>query len=184
MSEFNSYLSPKLEVKPKKEIGAKGVFARSAIAPGELLAVWGGDVVDFAEFSRLSKAEQKMTAQVEEGLYLFSSRPGAGDYINHSCDPNAGLRGQIGIVAMRHIATGEEVCIDYAMCDGTPYDEFECACRADKCRGRVTGDDWRIEELWERYEGYFSPYLQRRIDKIQTESGKARLQAVARTLAK
>jgi SET domain-containing protein len=168
MGAFNSYLSPQLDIRSKPEVGGKGVYARSAIAPGELLAVWGGDVIGYQELSSLSEADQKMTAQVEEGLYLFSTRPGAGDYINHSCDPNAGLRGQIALVAMRSIAAGEEVTIDYAMCDGTAYDEFECACGAQNCRGSITGNDWQIEELWERYAGYFSPYLQQRIDKLQT----------------
>src|SRR5262249_55358196 len=50
------------------------------------------------------------------------------------------------------------------MSDGTPYDQFPCGCGATTCRGHVTGDDWARPELWERYRGYFSPYLQRRID--------------------
>ena len=46
----------------------------------------------------------------------------------------------------------------------TAYDEFACGCGAARCRGRVSGDDWRLPELRERYAGYFSAYLQRRID--------------------
>ena len=53
------------------------------------------------------------------------------------------------------------------MCDGTPYDEFECACGTSLCRGRVTGEDWRNPELWERYAGHFSPYLERRIKALK-----------------
>jgi hypothetical protein len=30
----------------------------------------------------------------------------------------------------------------------------------------VTGSDWALPELQKRYKGYFSPYLQRRIDRI------------------
>jgi hypothetical protein len=59
------------------------------------------------------------------------------------------------------------VTIDYAMCDGTAYDEFDCACGASTCRGRVTGADWRDPVLWERYAGYFSPYLERRIAALR-----------------
>jgi hypothetical protein len=71
------------------------------------------------------------------------------------------------LVAMRDIASREDISFDYAMTDGEPYDEFTCACGAPQCRGRVTGNDWRLPELWRRYEGYFSPYLQRRIDKLR-----------------
>jgi hypothetical protein len=49
------------------------------------------------------------------------------------------------------------------MCDSLPYDEFDCDCGASNCRGRITGDDWKMKELQERYAAYFSPYLQRRI---------------------
>lgn len=106
--------------------------------------------------------------QVEEELYLTSITLGEQpDYINHSCDPNAGLSGQISVVAMRDIAKGEEVTFDYAMADGSSYDEFPCACGASTCRGLVSGDDWRNQILWHRYRGFFSPYLQRRIDQLQ-----------------
>ena len=64
---------------------------------------------------------------------------------------------------MQPIASGEEICFDYAMCDSTPYDEFECVCGVPLCRGRVTQNDWTRPELQNRYQGYFSPYLARRI---------------------
>jgi hypothetical protein len=68
---------------------------------------------------------------------------------------------------MRDIEPGEELTFDYAMCDGSRYDEFDCYCGGAHCRGRVTGEDWRRPELWQRYEGYFSPYLARRIEALK-----------------
>ena len=56
---------------------------------------------------------------------------------------------------MRAIAQGEEICLDYAMCDGSSYDEFDCTCGLPDCRGRVTGEDWKRPELWERDEAIF-----------------------------
>src|SRR5262245_5780550 len=120
-------------------------------------------IVPSDKLYQLSEEEQSLSVQVEEDLYLVSTRPGPADRVNHCCNPNAGMQGQTMVVALRDIAPGEEVCIDYAMCDSTPYDEFECACGAVNCRGRITGNDWRDPALWERYGSYFSPYLQRRI---------------------
>jgi hypothetical protein len=135
-----------------------------------VLTVWAGIIVDGEKLQEMPPAYQRRAVQVEEGLYQVSLRPDEpADLGNHSCDPNAGLQGQITLVAMRSIAPDEEVCFDYAMSDGTPYDEFECACGAPNCRGQITGDDWRLPELWERYDGYFSPYLQRRINRLRTE---------------
>jgi hypothetical protein len=35
------------------------------------------------------------------------------------------------------------------------------------CRGRTSAEDWRNRELQIRYAGYFSPYLQRRIEALR-----------------
>jgi hypothetical protein len=71
---------------------------------------------------------------------------------------------------LRAIEKDEEVGFDYAMSDGTPYDEFSCVCGSANCRKVITGDDWRQQALWDRYAGYFSPYLQRRIDRLRKEN--------------
>lgn len=165
-----AYLTDKCEVRNRDVAGGRAVFAREPIEPGELIAVWSGRIVGPDELEELTAEIRRHTVQVEEGLYLASlTADEAPDYINHSCDPNAGLAGQITIVAMQTIRPGEEVTIDYAMCDGSPYDEFDCACGSACCRGRVTGDDWRSPLLWERYGGHFSPYLLRRIAALQRE---------------
>jgi hypothetical protein len=166
-----AYLSPKLEVRYHPAHGEWAVFARQPLQPGELVSVWSGFIVSAARLASLPTEMQKHTLQVEEDAYLVTSVPDEpADYINHSCSPNVGLNGQIVLVAMRDIEPGEEICFDYAMSDGSPYDEFDCACGASNCRGRVTGDDWRRTELWERYAGYFSPYLQRRIEALRTQA--------------
>jgi hypothetical protein len=51
------------------------------------------------------------------------------------------------------------------MSDCSPYDEFDCQCGAHNCRKHVTGNDWQIRELQDRYAGYFAPHIQRRIDE-------------------
>lgn len=96
------------------------------------------------------------------------------DLFNHSCEPNAGIRGQILLAAMRDIAAGEEITFDYAtvLCR-SPHEEsaedksrpygFECKCGTPTCRGRITVDDWRIPDLQRKYAGWFSWYLQEKI---------------------
>jgi uncharacterized protein len=164
------YISPKIQARANPAKGNYGLFARQPIRAGELLIVWGGIILTGEELEQYPPEKRMHSVQVEENLYQLSPcEPEPGDYINHCCAPNAGLSGQVAVVAMRDIAPGEEVCFDYAMSDGTPYDEFACACGAPNCRGQVTGDDWRRPDLQARYAGYFSPYLQRRIDQVRRE---------------
>jgi hypothetical protein len=169
--ESTAYLTDKCEVRNRDVAGGHSVVARAVIAPGELIGVWSGHIVSADALDDLPPEIRHHTVQIEEGLYLASVHANEPpDFINHSCEPNAGLDGQIAFVAMRRILPGEEVTIDYAMCDGSPYDEFDCACGSPICRGKVTGDDWRDPVLWERYAGHFSPYLQRRVEALQAQA--------------
>ena len=139
------------------------------IKKGELVAVFGGVVYEWDAFIHLPDRERSLCIQVEDRLFLVPRPIGEGDYVNHSCNPNAGLSGQIGLVAMRDIKIGEEVCFDYAMSDTMPYDEFHCGCGSLNCRGLVGGNDWQKPVLQKRYAGFFAPHVQRRIDAQRTE---------------
>lgn len=63
-------------------------------------------------------------------------------WINHSCDPNAGVESGVGadgapwarIVARRDLQAGEEVCYDYAFSEALAE---PCACGSPRCRGRI-----------------------------------------------
>ncbi len=165
---MHSYCSPKLVVRETPTKGGYGLYAGQPIPAGEVIVVWGGRIVTEAELAQISEDSQRHGIQLEEDLYCIPLEPSEpADYINHSCAPNAGLRGQIVLAALRHIALDEEICYDYAMSDSSPYDEFECHCGAENCRRWVTGNDWKRPELWVRYAGAFSPYLQRRIERLR-----------------
>ena len=172
----SSYLSPKLQGRPKADGTGNGIFALMPIKRGELVAVFGGVVYEWDTFIHLPERERSLCIQVEDRHFLVPSPIGEGDYVNHSCNPNAGLSGQIGLVAMRDINPGEEVCFDYAMSDTMPYDEFECGCGQLNCRGRVSGNDWQKPELQKRYAGFFAPHVQRHIDAMRQAERRAKLQ--------
>ncbi len=164
-----SYLSRKLVLQHCPEKGGRGIFALEPLVKDEVLAVWGGVIVPGSRLSEYPTYAQTHGLQVEDDLFLLPlTEDDPSDYFNHSCNPNAGLLGQITLVAMRAIETGEEVCFDYAMSDSNPYDEFECGCGSPLCRGKVTAEDWRRKDLQERYRGYFSPYLTRRINGLKS----------------
>jgi len=170
----SSHLSPKVQAYPKANGIGNGIFAQQVLKKGELLAVFGGVVYEWDTFINLPERERSLCIQVEENLFLVPRPIGDGDYVNHCCNPNAGLSGQIALVAMRDIQPGEEICFDYAMSDTAAYDEFACNCGAPNCRRSVTGSDWQLPELQKRYAGYFAPHVQRRIDMQHVAERAAR----------
>jgi hypothetical protein len=169
---FADYLTPKAEIRPLDAAGdrdavALGIVATQHIAAGETVAAFGGSVTTRREWELLGAARQAHSVQLDDDLFLVgTSTPEPGDVVNHSCSPNCGMSGATLVVAMRDILAGEELTYDYAMTDGSAYDEFECRCGSDACRGKVTGEDWMLPELQIRYRGFFSPYLARRISAL------------------
>jgi hypothetical protein len=162
-----TYRSPKTEVRASP-IQGQGLFARQAIATGEIVAVKGGYVLTRARWGALEPVLGPAEIQLTEDLVMApvrgEERHGAMLYTNHSCDPNIAIQGQIVFVAMRDIAPGEELTHDWATTDDGDY-ELECRCGSPRCRRVVTGKDWRKPELRERYRGWFCWFLQRKIDE-------------------
>ena len=141
-----------------------GVFATEYIEAGTTVAAFGGLVVDGAELRALGEVVCAHALQIDEDLFLASVPPfDPADYANHSCDPNCGMVGSVLMVTRRAVEAGEELCFDYAMTDSDDYDEFECSCATAQCRGTITGSDWKEPELRDRYRGWHSAYIARRL---------------------
>ena len=160
-----AWSSPKLE-KRASPAGGYGMFAREYIPKDALLALWGGYVITSAERDHLPEAAEHYTIQIDGDHHLTNGLlTSDADYFNHSCDPNAGLRGQIALVARRDIQPNEEVCFDYAMSESDPTFTMDCGCGHALCRRIVTGNDWKLSELQTRYKGYFSSYIEQWINR-------------------
>lgn len=170
MSEkFNlTYFSPKVE-KRKSAIDGRGLFARENISSGEIVVVKGGYVLTRAQRDQIGALLGPSEIQITEDLFIGPTtrreREGGMMHLNHSCERNLGLQGQVVFVALRDIGVGEELTGDYAMTDDEPY-EMTCRCGRSSCRGTITGFDWRKPEIQAKYAGYFSWFIQRRIDQL------------------
>ncbi|HMF45070.1 MAG TPA: SET domain-containing protein-lysine N-methyltransferase [Candidatus Udaeobacter sp.] len=161
-----SYLSPKTEVRESK-IHGRGLFATADIAKDEIVAVKGGHIVDRKTVrEKITPVFGPVEIQIDDGLFIGpmteEERELSMLYLNHSCDPNLGVRGEITFVAMRDIRAGEELTHDWAMTDDDDY-SADCNCGAVNCRKVLTGKDWQRSDLQKRYAGYFSAYLARKI---------------------
>lgn len=148
-----------------------GVFADQPFAAGELVAVWGGVIYTAAEIAELGKLFPHFHShpfEVAEGFFMGSTSNtaiDAAERFNHSCDPNIGIKGQIIVLARRPIEAGEELTFDYETTDIAP-DPFDCRCGTANCRQSVDGSSWRRTEFQQQHAGWFSWYIQERIDAL------------------
>ncbi|MBL7175952.1 MAG: SET domain-containing protein-lysine N-methyltransferase [Desulfobacteraceae bacterium] len=167
-----SYRSPKTQVR-ESPIHGKGLFAKQAIAAGEIVAVKGGYILTKQEWTTLERQLGSAEVQISEELFIAPTGEeqveGCMVYSNHSCDPNIAIQGQIVFVAMRDIAPGEELTHDWATTDDLDY-VMECNCGSPNCRHIVTGKDWMKKELQEKYKGWFCWFIQRQIDALSSNN--------------
>src|SRR6266566_4091383 len=130
-------------------------------------------VVDRAAVANLPAAIRNSAFPITGDHFLAAVTTGEYDgvmmRVNHSCEPNVGMGGNVVLVSMRDIAVGEEVTIDYALFLADPGFPMACRCGAAGCRAMVTGTDWMRPGLQQRYRGWFSWWLQQKIS--QTRGG-------------
>jgi hypothetical protein len=175
----HSWLHPHLEKRCSVTQGC-GIFAREDIRKDERLAIFGGKIMWIDEMYQIPENMQRFTMQIEERFVLgpASPVPEDTDFFNHSCDPNSGFKGQVFLAAMRDIRAGEEITFDYGMTVSESVGSdmvfaMACACGSPCCRKTITEQDWMIPELQVRYKGYFSPYIQDKIERTnQLRSGE------------
>ncbi len=179
-STVNSYRSPAMEIRDSA-ISGRGAFARVPIPAEHIVAIRTGSVVDYMEARTRDANIGGFSMQVEPGYFLCpDSKADAEDvaiYLNHSCDPNVGIRGQLTFVALRNIQAGEELTFDYATNVSFPY-EISCSCGSPLCRGRVTGQDWLSPELQQKYAGHFDFVISRQLNGLPEATSVGRQAAV------
>jgi hypothetical protein len=166
----HSWLDPRIEIR-RSEIHGKGSFTRSLVRVGETLIVWGGQLFTTDEVVA-QRVKPDTAAAISEKLVLGSPllAPDAADqYLNHSCDPNLWMQDEVTLVARRDIHPNEELTADYALWE---WDEawiaaWKCNCGSTACRGTITGMDWKLPTLQERYRERFSPFINERIARLK-----------------
>ncbi|URW76928.1 SET domain-containing protein-lysine N-methyltransferase [Sphingomonas donggukensis] len=144
----------------------KAVFAAVPFAEGQPLLEFTGRRFRAAQVPSLMRGAGDRYVQVTPDHYMGPSGR-MDDLVNHSCDPNAGLRfadDGVYLVAIRAIAPGEEISWDYSTTLTESNWHMICQCRSPDCR-RVIGNFATLAP--ERQEFYrarnlVAPYLRRR----------------------
>lgn len=124
----------------KNHLG-KAVFAARNFKPGDVIVKFEGEVVHKDQIPKKLKGEDDRFVQIGIDQYLGPSGD-VDDFINHSCDPNAGLRfSEVGIllVAIKDIAIGEEITWDYSTTLFENSWKMLCDCKKGVCR-KVVAD--------------------------------------------
>ncbi|HKD83061.1 MAG TPA: SET domain-containing protein-lysine N-methyltransferase [Candidatus Angelobacter sp.] len=111
----------------------------------------GARVLEYTGPRLSAKACEGMYADTEV-TYLFAMDDpnviidgfGMAAFVNHTCDPNCEtdqIDDSIWILALRDIASGEELTYDYNLFDGDPGEQAPCYCGLKGCRGTMFSEE-------------------------------------------
>lgn len=128
-------------------IAGYGIYARRTIQPGEIIfrgeekaqrlvtrryveEHWtGNELINF----------QRYAYPVSRDVFLlWDELPSEWAPQNHCCEPNTAYDG-LNVVAIKPIASGEELTLDYASFLDEHMQPFECRCGANSCRQYIHG---------------------------------------------
>lgn len=139
-------------------VKGKGLFSKKAFKKGGLVFLMDGP-------TRFFKAE------TPEECYIYPDWYSVGkniwiepapffNHINHSCNPNLGLRTSREFVARRDIEPGEELNFDYSSTDDELPWVMNCSCGEASCRKEVGAIQLLSEQQYERLLPYVPKYFQ------------------------
>lgn len=161
-----SALNKKLTVRDIPKIKGRGLFATERIEKGETIWAPGDNPPKLTlEGVKRLQAENKnpeLYSQIDEDLFAYNDPESW--CLNHSCDPNCGLKDRV-VIALRTIEAGEEVHYDYSLVEVTIPWRFPCKCGGKHCRRMVTYSDILDAKLIQRSGDAVPPYAMERTKK-------------------
>jgi len=145
----------KAVVKETEKFG-KGVFADKKILKGEVVAEFDGPIYDW-DYEGWNQELYDHVIQFEEKKWRDSK--GIARWINHSCNPNCGIKELFKVTAMRNIMPGEEITWDYEMTEKHPWWRMKCECGNVNCRKEIGNFENMPKKVRDGYKGYISEWL-------------------------
>lgn len=125
----------------------KALIAARDIPTGEKILKMSGPILRTKEEILICDAESHLV-QVDAGIYYDPLPPGR--YINHSCDPNSILSGQI-LLSIKNILAGEEINFDYSTTMDEDNYTLECMCGSSYCRKVILDFKFLSKEIQDKY---------------------------------
>jgi hypothetical protein len=159
----------------------KAVYAAQVFGEGDLITRFRGRRFPADKVPNPMHGAADRFVQVTADAYLGPSG-GIDDLINHSCQPNAGLRfttAGVFLIAIRPIAPGDEITWDYSTTLSDVNWHMICRCQSVGCR-RVIGNFETLSperQQWYRARNLVPPYLRHANEFAQEAPEETRLRA-------
>ena len=139
------------------KIEGLGVNAGEEINAGELITKFKGKKKFLLVTNKKESLSHPNWVGVAKNQWIDPEKPQK--FINHSCNPNASIKGRLSIVALRKIKEGEEITFDYSVIEGDQRWEMKCLCGEKNCRGLIKSIHFLPKKQFTKYMPYVPTYF-------------------------
>jgi hypothetical protein len=146
-------------ISKKSEIQGDGIFTTREYRKGDFVVKLTGKRI---KRKYNEETDRKLCANwfgIGKDLWIDPNFPLS--KINHSCNPNIGIKGVVSFYALRDIKNGEELTFDYATSEEESDWTMKCNCGSKKCRGKMTSIQFLPLEIYNNYLPYIPKYFQK-----------------------
>jgi uncharacterized protein len=132
----------------KSKIAGNGCFANQNISSNQTVCFLSGELCSIYEIlRRVEEGKEDPSDPLEVGDEEYLDLDEMSRTFNHSCNPNAFIRGKNELVAIRDIQIGEEITYDYSITMNDAKEKIisvgrqlwtcKCCCGSTNCRGII-----------------------------------------------
>lgn len=129
-------------------IHGKGIRAGENINKGDIISRIKGPLKFKINKDRNDAIGHPDWVGVKKDIWIDPLKPHK--FLNHSCDPVAGMRG-LTLIAIKNLREGEEITIDYSIIEGDFLWEMNCSCNSKNCRGIIRSIQFLPIKTFKKY---------------------------------
>jgi len=140
-------------------IEGNGIFANKNIRKGEIISYFKGK-----HYKRVTKGiDDALSNPNSIGIgpnHWMETEPPL-MYTNHSCNPNASLKGTVTLIAIKNILKNQEILMDYSITEADPLWYMKCTCGLKDCRKKIKSVQYLPKDIFKKYLPYVTKYFQK-----------------------
>lgn len=145
----------------KSKLDGKGIFAARNIKEGEIVSIIKGKIINWVVIDKKTSAFGPNWIGCGKNKWIDPKPPF--NYLNHSCNPNVGIKGSKIVVALKNIQKGEEILIDYSITEHDQLWQLEkkCKCGSKNCRKVIKSIQFLPKNVYNKYMPYVPSFFQK-----------------------
>ena len=139
------------------KIHNKGIFAFRDIKKEEIISRFKGPIKFKINRNKRDALLHPDWVGITKDHWMDPERPQK--FFNHSCNPNASIKGRIFIESIKNIRKDEEITFDYSTIEGDLRWEMKCKCKEKNCRKIIKSIQFLPKRQIIKYMPYIPAYF-------------------------